>query len=399
MTTAISDIIAKHRQKIVPSNEAEAPPSKVVALRLPAKIAGEIPELNAVAQEVAEQKTQSAEQAKAATNNAISALPVYENQFSEFVLHVSTGGRIELMPLESSIASDFMSNLVRSKTGRLPTKQGLDELRTMLRIIAREKRARITTAQRVAKYGNGYALDLGDKCVLITPQGCTIEINASIPFLRGRGYGTLPDPIFPATAGAALIILLKWAINVVGIPKRCAPLYVVALVESLRVGTAYIVLCFYGPPGSGKTVAARLTTLLIDPTESGALPNIKMDADSIAAAAQHRHVLTFDNLSRLSAADQNLFCTCSTGGEIMVRKLYSNGDTAILPIHRPVVITSVQPVVTRPDLLSRTLPIEFSPRTGGSRKSEVDLIEKFMEQRPTLLGALCVLLSAGISTY
>ncbi len=352
-----------------------------------------------VAQASAEQKTKSAEQAKTATNNAISALAVYENQFSEFVLHVSMGGRMEVIQLDSSLASDFLSKLVRENTNKLPTKQGLEELRTVLRILAREKRARIITAYRVAKHRSGYALDLGDKCVLITSQDCTIEINASIPFVRGRGYGTLPDPIFPGTARAALEILLKWAINELGIPKRCAPLFVVALVECLRVGTAYVVLSFYGPPGSGKSVAARLTTLLIDPTESGALPNIKMDADSIAAAAQHRHVLTFDNLSRLSAADQDLFCTCSTGGEIMVRKLYSNGDTAILPIHRPVVITSVQPVVTRPDLLSRTLPIEFSPRTGGSRKSEADLIEKFMEQRPTLLGALCVLLSAGMSNY
>ncbi len=50
MATAISDIIAKHRQKA--TRPQEAAPSKVVAIRPPAKVSGEIPELDAVAQEV-----------------------------------------------------------------------------------------------------------------------------------------------------------------------------------------------------------------------------------------------------------------------------------------------------------------------------------------------------------
>ena len=59
MATAISDIIAKHRQGATQSNEAEVPPlqdavpSKVVAIRPPAQVSGEIPELDTVAQEVA----------------------------------------------------------------------------------------------------------------------------------------------------------------------------------------------------------------------------------------------------------------------------------------------------------------------------------------------------------
>ncbi len=59
MTTAINEIIAKHRQKAAQTNGAEAPPpqeaapSKVLSVRPPAQISGEIPELNTVAQEVA----------------------------------------------------------------------------------------------------------------------------------------------------------------------------------------------------------------------------------------------------------------------------------------------------------------------------------------------------------
>jgi hypothetical protein len=56
-------------------------------------------------------------------------------------------------------------------------------------------------------------------------------------------------------------------------------------------------------------------------------------------------------------------------------------------------MTAVQPVITRPDLLSRAIPIEFGQRE--TRKREDEIMSEFMAQRPALLGALCDLLAAA----
>jgi hypothetical protein len=56
-------------------------------------------------------------------------------------------------------------------------------------------------------------------------------------------------------------------------------------------------------------------------------------------------------------------------------------------------MTAVQPVITRPDLLSRALPIEFGQRE--TRKGEDEIMAEFMELRPVLFGALCDLLAAA----
>ena len=56
-------------------------------------------------------------------------------------------------------------------------------------------------------------------------------------------------------------------------------------------------------------------------------------------------------------------------------------------------MTAVQPVITRPDLLSRAIPIEFSQRE--TRKAEDEILEEFKAMRPVLLGALCDLLAVS----
>ncbi len=318
-----------------------------------------------------------------------------ENQYGVFTVNAKVGKRLECIEIESEAGADYIRHVMRDASGKMPPKSEIDNIRASMRIASRQTGKRITVHQRIAKHEGARVVDLGDadgNCIFISTDGWHVAQNATAAFQRGRGYGALPIPTKPVSKRAAFRMLFDWLVSL-GIAKSRAGLVVVVLITWLRTGNAYPLLLLFGPGGSGKTTAARLIVLLVDPTESMKLPNIQTGNDHIGAAAQHRHVLSFDNESKLSAEEQDRFCTCATGGEIFAKKLYTNSDVAIMPIHRPVVITALQPVVTRPDLMTRTVPVEFAQREG--RKGEDEILAEFEQMRPALLGALCELLVAG----
>lgn len=66
---------------------------------------------------------------------------------------------------------------------------------------------------------------------------------------------------------------------------------------------------------------------------------------------------------KMDKATSDMLCIVSTGGTLLVRLLYSNGETANLKLHRPVLITAVSPVCVAPDLQSRVVRIELPAAT------------------------------------
>ena len=359
----------------------------------------ELPDgLEAEVSEEAKDSDAATEQERKSSGQAARALLLKsgaETQFGAFVLLGNIGGRYAPVHIREEAGTDYIRAVMQAATKKMPPKTEVENLCVDVRNSAREAGRRTTVHQRIARTQEGRVLDLGDKAgnvVIITADGWRLELNTEIAFIRGRSYGALPTPIRAASSRGAFKLLFDWLVSL-GTSKSRAPLVVAALVSWMRTANAYPLLLLFGAPGTGKTTAARLIFLLIDPSESLTLPTIKSDAEHVAAAAQHRHILTFDNESKLSAAEQDLFCVCVTGGEVVGRALYTDGDVAILPIHRPVLITAVQPVVTRPDLLSRTIPVEFGERLVRRRDDEI--MKAFFQMRPELLGALLELLVLG----
>lgn len=385
------------RAKVTPSS-GEAATAKVIQHPTAADADDKIDLPSELRAEVESEATGDAQ--KDAANKLAQAMDrlnagAFEDQFGEFNISVVVGKRREVVNIESGAGKDAIRQVIHTETGKLPPKTHLENIQALVRMAARRDGKKGTVFQRIARVNGARLIDLGDSeghCISVTPGQWKLTQDFSAAFLRGRGYGALPMPVPSGSPKRAFQLLFEWLVTL-GVRKSKAALVVVALVAWWRTGNTYPILLLYGPPGSGKTVAAKLILLLMDPTDSGALPNITMDVEHIGAAAQHRHVLSFDNLSKLSAANQDTLCTCATGGEINKRKLYSDSDIAVLPIHRPVLMTAVQPVITRPDLLSRAIPIEFSQRE--TRKGEDEIMAKFMGLRPALLGALSDLLAAA----
>jgi hypothetical protein len=98
--------------------------------------------------------------------------------------------------------------------------------------------------------------------------------------------------------------------------------------------------------------------------------------------------VTFDNLSWIKAKLSDDLCTLATGGGLAKRELYSDSDETIIHVCRPIILNGIEDVVTRQDLLDRSIYITMPRIPDGRRRPEADLLREFEQLHPRILGAL-----------
>jgi hypothetical protein len=81
-------------------------------------------------------------------------------------------------------------------------------------------------------------------------------------------------------------------------------------------------------------------------------------------------------------------CGLSNGAALGARLLYSDGEEHILSARRPCIMNGIDTLTNRGDLLDRTTVVELEKITEDDRKQEADILAKFEECRPGLLGLL-----------
>lgn len=303
--------------------------------------------------------------------------------------------RVEWVPVESATARDALLFLIKSAGGKTPGRDALDRLISELRARARHAGHRIVVYVRIAPYGNGYALDIGDgRMLVVDGDGWRIVPAESIAFVRGDGYGLLPEPKWAGMTREALDRLRGW-LATLGVERAAQNIVIAALANALRTGVTYPLVELVGSGGTGKSSAAWALGTLIDPSASGELPDGEIEAEALAALAQTRHVLFIDNVSAVTRDQSDLLCKIATGTEIAKRKLFTDADSVRLPLHRPVMITAVSAVLGRGDAIDRTVRVQFQPR--AEFKTQAEFRAEFHAQHAELLGALVTLLSAGLA--
>ena len=90
----------------------------------------------------------------------------------------------------------------------------------------------------------------------------------------------------------------------------------------------------------------------------------------------------------------DMLCRASTGGGISKRRLYTDDAEVVLSFRRCMVLNGIQPGVTRPDLLDRTIPFHLERMEAGQRKEEGKFWADFEEARPWLRAMFSVLAKA-----
>ena len=235
---------------------------------------------------------------------------------------------------------------------------------------------------RVGEHEGKVYLDLCNESwqvVEISPDGWQILDESPVRFRRSRGMLPLPTP-----QRGGSIDQLREFLNVNDDTWR---LIVAWLIAALRPRGPYPALALFAEQGSGKSTTGRLVRDLIDPN-AAPLRAEPRDARDLMIGANNSWCLAYDNLSHVPSWLSDALCRLSTGGGFATRELYTDQDEIIFDSQRPVLLTSIEEVATRSDLLDRCLIVWLAAIPEDCRRPEAELLAEFEKVRPLILGAL-----------
>ncbi|MBP9217722.1 MAG: hypothetical protein KBD39_06865 [Sterolibacterium sp.] len=235
---------------------------------------------------------------------------------------------------------------------------------------------------RAAKDDAGYLIDLCDerwRAVLVTPTGWQVLDHSPTYFTRTQSMRPLPEPQRGGDIG------LLWQHT--NIPGNRRVMVLTWLLDSFRLDTPFPVLELVGEQGSAKSTTQSVLRSLVDPNKV-MLRGRPKTVEDIFVAAANNWLVSYENLSGLTAEQQDAFCTLATGGGFASRQLYTNGEEHIMETKRPVVLNGIAVVATRPDLIDRVIHVDMPTIPPEARKDDADTSAAWERDRPYVFGAL-----------
>jgi len=250
----------------------------------------------------------------------------------------------------------WLSKLFYDDTGGMMSAGDLADVAALLEGKAVFDGPRYKLFRRVAENEGKFYLDLCDeewRAIEIDAEGWRVVSDPPVKFRRAKAMHPLPLPV--ETPGKSLHRLLSPFLNV---RIEQWPLVAVWEVAALRPTGPYPVLKLLGEQGAAKTTMARALRSVTDPNAAPIRAEPR-DTRDLMIAANNGWVLCLDNLSSMKPALSDALCRLATGGGFSTRTLYTDDDETIFDAMRPVILTSIEEIGTRSDLLERSLIIEF----------------------------------------
>lgn len=245
----------------------------------------------------------------------------------------------------------------------------------------------VEIAVRAARDGASYLLDLCDerwRAIYVTPRGWRILEPSAALFIRTASMRALPAP-----EGVGDIALLWQHVN---IPSERHLVVLAWLLECLRPDTPFPVLELVGEQGSAKSTTQSILRSLVDPNKV-MLRGRPKTVEDIFVAAANNWLVSYENLSGLTAEQQDALCTLATGGGYAARQLYTNGEEHVMETKRPVVLNGIAVIATRPDLIDRVIHVDMPVISAAARKDDADTRAAWERDRPAVFVGLLDLFS------
>lgn len=153
-----------------------------------------------------------------------------------------------------------------------------------------------------------------------------------------------------------------------------------------------------GPAGTGKSSLARMVGDLMDKSTGTPGANLTKDERDLKARAKARRVMAFENVSFIHNEISDILARITTGTEISPRALYTNDESHVTLIKRPVIINGILEGFARSDLASRAFSFELSPFVGNARLRDRDLTQAWQQDFPAILAGIFEVISMVLRT-
>jgi hypothetical protein len=245
---------------------------------------------------------------------------------------------------------------------------------------------------RVAGHAGRVYLDLANErwqAVEVDAEGWRLVDEPPVRFRRPKGVLPLPVPV----KGVAIEDLRAF-VNVAG--EDDWHLLVGWLVQALRPQGPYPLLFFHGEQGCAKSTTARVLRALVDPSLAP-LRSEPREPRDLMIAGTNAWAIALDNLSKLDEWLSDALCRLATGGGFSTRQLYTDDEEMIFDAMRPCILTSIEDLATRGDLLERGIIASLPAIPKNKRRTERTFWADFEQARPRILGVLLDAVSGAIA--
>jgi len=303
---------------------------------------------------------------------------------------VPAGSHNETWPIKSQMFKRYLAKQFYDKYEKVINSEALSASINLMEAKSLFEGEEHEVHVRVADHDGTIYVDLCNEnwqVVEITPSGWNVIDKSPVRFRRSRGMLPLPQP-----ERGGSVEQLRGFLNV---DNASWHLIVAWLVSALRPRGPYPLLALFAEQGAGKSTAGRLLRSLVDPN-SAPLRTEHRNARDLMIGANNSWCLAYDNLSYVPQWLSDALCRLSTGGGFATRELYTDLDEIIFDSQRPVLLTSIEEVATRSDLLDRCLIVWLPAIPEDQRRREEEIEQAFEAVRPRILGALFDAISGAL---
>ena len=298
----------------------------------------------------------------------------------------------EHCPIRSSTYRQRLAHRFYMRYGKAPGNQALTDALSVIAGRAMFDGTEHPVFVRVADHDGRVYLDLANttwQVVEIDADGWSIIDSKDCPvrFRRPKGMGALPTPIAGGDIGelrrfvnvddAGWALLLGW------------------LMAALRPRGPYPLLALHGEQGSAKSTTARVVRAIIDPNMASLRSEPRNPRD-LMIAAKNGWVIGLDNLSGVSGWLSDALCRLATGGGFGTRTLYQDDEETIFDAMRPGILTGIEEVANRSDLLDRCLILQLPVIPQDKRRTEEEFWGDFAQAHGRILGAVLHAVSVAL---
>ena len=299
-------------------------------------------------------------------------------------------GHREHWPVRSLTFRRWLARQFYERYGKAPGGQALQDALTVIDGQAVFGAAEHPVYVRVAGHDGRLYLDLTNdawQAVEIDGDGWRVVDACPVRFRRAKAMIPLPTP----TAGGNLGDLQRF----VNVTADDWPLLLGWLVAAFRPTGPYPILALHGEQGSAKSTTARTVRSLTDPNAAPVRCEPRNEQDLMIAAG-NGWVVCLDNLSFVPSWLSDALCRLSTGGGFATRTLYENDEETIFTAMRPVILTGIEELANRSDLLDRSLTLQLPRIPDAKRRTEAEHLREFQEAHSRILGAALDAVSAAL---
>ncbi len=159
---------------------------------------------------------------------------------------------------------------------------------------------------------------------------------------------------------------------------------------------AFPVTVVLGPQGGGKSQLCRVVFRPFVDNNAADIQLLPNNIKDMVISARSQFMLIYDNVRELSPKQSDDLCVMATGGSISSRKLFTDLEEVMLPVHAPVVLNSIHNVVKEPDLASRCVTLHLLPLEPSQRREESEMKRDLSTKLGVIFKGLLDLCASGL---